>query len=296
MTSTGPVSVPNLRFRQALDAVRDELAAIPKDDLVGINLEIPSAAMTALGCAPQVRAFRAQIAAELPTFDLATYDKLETYALAAGQAHTQYLAASAPAEPVQDLFDALLELRELLVSDVTALAKRKLLDGARLNELQGPVGYKNVAFDVLLLCAMLRDHWSAVAGRTGVQPSELDRAEILADRLATAVALRDQGAAATSEAAELRVRAFTRFVKAYDQARRVLTFLRWNEDDVDTVIPSLYAGRGGRRKHEPASVAASHDGANAQQPVAAAPAAESATATAPRPASSGMPGDEPFSP
>jgi hypothetical protein len=297
MTTNGPVSVPNLRFRQALDAVRDELASIPHDELLHINLEIPTATMTALGSTPQMRAFRARIVEELPKFDLVTYDKLETYALATGQAHAQYLAASAPAEPIQELYDELSKLRELLVSDVTALAKRKLVDGERLAQLQGPNGFKNVAFDVLLLCAMLRDHWPQLAGRTGVQIAELDRAEMLADRLATAVALRDRGGAATTEAAELRQRAFTRFVTAYDQARRAITYVRWTEDDADTIIPSLFGGK----KRKSAADKADKPGEATATPAhaVATPAAQPAANAPSAPAdahATGMPGDEPFSP
>jgi len=308
MTTSGPASVPNLRFRQALDSVRAELAEIPEGDLNQINLDIPAAVMITMGCAQQLRDYRPRIAG-LPDFDIDAFDKIEVYALALGQSHAQYLAASAPPEPVQELYEELSQLREVLVSDVTALAKRKLLDGRRLGELKGPPGYKNVAFDVLLLCALIRDHWTAVSGRTAVAVSEIDRAEVLADRLATAVAVRDRGAAATSEAAELRIRAFTRFVSTYDQARRAISYLRWTEEDVDTIIPTLYGGKGKRKHDVTAEAAAKMDEGAATPPpaaVAAGPvtttptaaatpltAAPIAAAAAPS-ATAGMPDDDPF--
>jgi hypothetical protein len=93
----------------------------------------------------------------VPKFDIDTFDMLETFALATGQAHAQYLAASAPAEPIQELYDELVKLRELLVSDVPALAKRRLLDGRTPRRAARSIGYKNVAFDAILLCAILRD-------------------------------------------------------------------------------------------------------------------------------------------
>ena len=53
-----------------------------------------------------------------------------------------------------------------------------------------------------------------------------------------------------AEAAEIRQQAFTLFVNNYDQVRRAISFLRWNEGDVDDIIPSLYAGRStGKRKN-----------------------------------------------
>lgn len=33
----------------------------------------------------------------------------------------------------------------------------------------------------------------------------------------------------------------------YDQICRMLTYVRWAEDDCDEIVPSLYAGRGRRR-------------------------------------------------
>ena len=43
-----------------------------------------------------------------------------------------------------------------------------------------------------------------------------------------------------------RQRAFTLLARAYDEARRAVSFIRWHEEDADTFLPSLYAGRGGR--------------------------------------------------
>ena len=38
----------------------------------------------------------------------------------------------------------------------------------------------------------------------------------------------------------------------YDTARRAVGYLRWNENDADTIAPSLYAGRNtGRKKAGP---------------------------------------------
>jgi hypothetical protein len=38
------------------------------------------------------------------------------------------------------------------------------------------------------------------------------------------------------------------FLKAYDETRRAVKFLRWRERDAETIVPSLYRGRGGRGK------------------------------------------------
>ena len=95
----------------------------------------------------------------------------------------------------------------------------------------------------------MRDNWPAISGKTAIEMTEVDQAEALGERLITAIGLRDQGPELLAESAENRQKAFTLFVNAYDQIRRVVSFLRWDQDDVDQIAPSLYAGRTtGRRK------------------------------------------------
>jgi hypothetical protein len=66
--------------------------------------------------------------------------------------------------------------------------------------------------------------------------------------LLAAVGLREQGAISTGEAARLRQKAYTFFVRAYEDARRAVVYLRAAEGDADEIAPSLYAGRGGSRR------------------------------------------------
>ena len=50
-----------------------------------------------------------------------------------------------------------------------------------------------------------------------------------------------------SNVAERRSRAYTLFVRAYDQCRRAAAYLRWNEGDADEFAPSLFTSRGPRK-------------------------------------------------
>ena len=59
------------------------------------------------------------------------------------------------------------------------------------------------------------------------------------------------------DAADRRQRAFSLFVKAYDQARRAIQYVRWEQGDADSIAPSLYSGRGNsnvKRRAEDAQV------------------------------------------
>lgn len=66
-------------------------------------------------------------------------------------------------------------------------------------------------------------------------------------------------AAAPDNRAELRLmrqRAFTLLVSSYDEARRAVSFLRWHEQDLESIAPSLWSGRGARPQPKPASSSA----------------------------------------
>jgi hypothetical protein len=52
---------------------------------------------------------------------------------------------------------------------------------------------------------------------------------------------------ARAAAAELRVRALSQLIHLYDAILQMMTYLRWKQGDIDTIMPSLWAGRGGRK-------------------------------------------------
>ena len=246
-----PASTATLSpFVLAFERVLPEMQALPEESLAVINLDIPTAVTTALGALPEIMAHRERAAA-LPGFDLSSFDALATYTYALGHAHAIFLGTASASSSLQALGEAAAESRELLLSDAEALARRGLLEPERLQELKGPPGYRNIAFDLLALATILRESWSAIEGKTALRQDELSAAEVLAEQLIRAVGVREQAPHVIATSSEMRQRAFTLFVRAYDQARRAVRFLRWDDGDHDAIAPSLYAGRSnGRRRGE----------------------------------------------
>lgn len=236
-----PLRLP--RFLAAYQRKLPELEKLDKDELASVNLEIPSVLTSVLGSISEIRKLREPAAKALPGFDLKLFDEIEERALAMGYAHSRHAAASLPVLPVQELSDRVVKMRDMLATDCAALAKRGLVDGQRLSALKGPLGYKNQGFDLLVLVAMMREGWARIQGKSAVSAAELDEAETLADQLLTAVGEREQLPAASAATLEIRQRAYTLFIRAYDELRRVAEFLRWHEGDADEYVPSLYAGK-----------------------------------------------------
>jgi hypothetical protein len=248
MTQSMPGNAEVSRFEEAYNQLRDEIRAVAPSDYVMINIDVPTAITTVLGVLPAIRALRPRVAAELAQFDTGRFDKLEAYTLALGHAHAGYMSASQPAQSLDMLSEEGARLRDLLLSDASALAERRLIDGARLRQLKGVRGYRNLAFDLLTLARLFRDVWGSVQGKCAVQMREIQRAEALADQILQAVGHREQAPTTVVEAAETRQKAFALFMGAYEHVQRAVRFLRWDTEDWDDITPSIFNRASTRRK------------------------------------------------
>jgi hypothetical protein len=244
---SGEGDFASAEFVSGYRQVEAEIHAVPESELLHLNLDIPSAVATVLGALPEIQELHDEMAG-LSGFDIARISRLRTYAWALGHAHAMHRAAIAPPDSVAELAERAADLREILHADATALAKRGHLEEASVAKLKSGLGYKNLAIDLVGLVGLFRDHWDGISSKTAVEPAELEEAGQLAQRLITTVGLREQAPAVIEAASLTRQKAFTLLAKAYDDARRAVTFLRWHEGDVDSIAPSLYAGRGGRKK------------------------------------------------
>lgn len=283
------------RFEAAYAKTTKARAALESTDLVAINLDVQLSVTTVLSALPRMRTLREEIERQLPVFDLAQFDKLETYAEALAYAQTAYLAASEPSEPLPALVSRAIELRDQLVADATALARRGLVDAKALSELKGGNGFLNVGSDVGVLVRMLRERWNDIKGKSAIQSEELDEADRLFERITLAYAERSQQPVRVAKASDDRTRAYSLLLTTYDQARRAISYVRWVENDVDKFAPSLWSGRGGRgAKAGPADGAP--DGAKPKPGDGTSPGTTPTPPPVmpPSPVSPGLPGGSPF--
>ena len=283
-------------FSLALAQVKDELLAIPEDQLRAVNFDIPAAIVVILGAVPGLQQQRPEIVRVLGESFASPIDRVPVYAKAAYQAHADHLSLSTPAG-LQAMSEAMVTIRDVLETDATSLVKRKLAPGGEIAALRGNVGFQNQITDTLQLIGFFRRHWTRVESTTPVTEEDLDRAATLAATFANALGEREKATSSTSESADLRIRAYTQLVITWDEIRRVVTFLRWHQGDVDALAPSLWAGRGRRSDESERTVApVIVAGPTAPStPVVAAPTPASPSVTPPAaPIAPGMPGSSPF--
>jgi hypothetical protein len=234
-------------FAWALPASR----ALPNDQIARLNVDIEDAPLIVLGALRQILPFRARLAA-LAEFDVTQLDTLAWHANATVQAQAYYMGVSRGPARVAELAEQVRTWRRLFLQDMTVMVTRRLLPAEKQEELKIQADYKHLPYLLKALIEVYRAAWTKLNGRSSVSKEELDQADNMAEQLIFTFATRAERYAAIKAANEQRQRNFTLLAQAYDQVRRGISYLRWKEDDVDTIAPSLYRGRGGsRRKTKP---------------------------------------------
>jgi hypothetical protein len=237
----------------ALERLRPALLALPRNEVQVVNLDVKQVVVTALGVWPKVRALEASLRA-LPNFDVRCFEEFEERAFALMQAQAEFLAVTEPELNLEALVERAVEAREQLIADLYSLTAHGLIrrDPKRFAVRQR--GYLGVAEDLGMLVHLFREHWPHIENKTPLSEQELHELDLLHARLMTAIGLRAHQAKNEKRAASLRARAFTLFMRAYDEVRRAVIYLRWHSDDADTIIRSLYEKRGRKREAEPERV------------------------------------------
>jgi hypothetical protein len=174
------------------------------------------------------------------------------------------LPPASASNPVQPLLEEATKLRAALLGDAEALAARGHLDAESVKTIRAGNGNMDTANDLVALSALMGASWAKIETKTAATADEVHRAGDLGPLLIAALGVREHGTTVTPvEAADRKVRAFTLFTRAYDQNRRAVIYLRWNEGDADTLAPSLYKGRGGSRSASTPKDEGSHEVATA---------------------------------
>jgi hypothetical protein len=242
-TEAAAPSAPNAAA-DAFAKVEPELASLSAEALAPVTVDVGAAVASVLAAAPRLREHREAVVEQLPHHPLWALDKLEMYAQAAWYAHLLHSYSHSSPENAKALLDEATRLRESLLIAAEALAHRNLLDADTVARIRKSLAQVDLSGDLLALAALFRESWGKISSKTAVEKSEIDRAAELGPAVLVASAARKHKSTDTEAQ---RARAFALLVNAYDLCRQALTYLRWKEGDVDTLAPSLFKKRPGRK-------------------------------------------------
>lgn len=229
-----------------------EIRAVNRDDIRHQSLDPLTAISTIFGALPRVEKYAEDIA-KLPLLKHTWIASVAGLASAVLYLDNARNSTTRKANEVASLAEEGSELVEIMIADVRAMMTRKVLPADSLGEYEPGNGYRNLAHNLGMLAGLCVRHWSTIEGRSGITKEDVTRASMLNEEILKVLGERvnDNGEAAQN--GMLRAQAFTLLVRAYDELRRAIAFIRYHEGDVDLIVPSLYAGRGGRPRTEDAN-------------------------------------------
>jgi hypothetical protein len=237
---------------QAFASVRHEIEAVPLEMLVRINCDVPHAARCGLVAAEHVQPLLPDLA-QLIRFDVRPVHMLGAYSLALLHAHSLATEGDGDLPSLPVLVAEAMPLRERLLRTAELLAYFGIVSAEHVAAIRSGLGYASLAEALLALGRMLVELWPRVHDKVMVTREEVDRAITLSAQLQKAIALHEADKSPLqlpSGRRYLRAQAFTLFYRAYEQTRRGVTFLRWDEGDAQGIVPSLYPRRGRRPEGE----------------------------------------------
>jgi hypothetical protein len=229
----------------ALARVQPEIAALPINQVRRLNVHVPTASLIGLGALPKLLTLRDKIEA-LRGHPPGTLDKLRDYALAAAHAYVLAMPSDEGETHLRTLLSEAAPLRERLLRSAELLVDFGLFDATRVAAIRRGTGHLDTALDLDALGTLFAEAWPAVASKTPITRTEVERATQLGGLVLEALGQRKQGtdgSADPREADEQLAKAYELYFRTYDECRRAVMYLRWHEGDADEFAPSLQQNR-----------------------------------------------------
>ena len=251
--------------RAAAERLAAEMAGLIDQDTDAVNMDVSAAVTQTLGLWDKFRTYLPAIM-ENKNVDGVRVSKLRDYALNLIYWQGSATYAAAPADALTSMIEKGMALRDRTLADLAALANHGVLDSGALTNFRGTNSHRKLAQDLIGLSNLVHERWALIGGKSMISLASMDEAATLGEAILQGLGDRER---MPTHSLVQRDKAFTLFVRAYDEARRAILFLRWHEGDADTILPSLYKGRRSAKKRE-------SDTDGAPRPPVATPAAQAA--------------------
>lgn len=248
-TSPKPVDRPSdlAPAAEAFEALKADYARLPTTALTPINVDIPRAVATVLGAEPRVRSLLPAMEAEMQKPPIAEINGLRRIALGAWYAHLIALPAKSGGT-AKELLERATPLRATLLKNADVLADAGFVDATAVARIREGSGNIDKATDLVALAALFDQSWNEIHDKTPITRAQVDEAAAIGPSLL--LALSEAPLPKSGDTTDMRQRAFTHLVGAYNKIRRAVSFVRWDEGDAETFAPSLYAKS---RKRKPST-------------------------------------------
>jgi hypothetical protein len=242
--ATGAVELEHTPVtRSAFERRMTAAMALADDALLRVTVDVGAAVTTARATARRVDALREQIAKHLPLFPLSLIAEFDQTIDALVHAQATYVSDVSKDDRLKalpKLVDECARVRAIALADLESLVLRDIIDAAAVEAIKDGSGRDDLAMDLVSIDAAFTRARAALGERFWVTADEQAYLRKLATTLRETLSLLstiDEGA---RERIAIRQRFFTLFVREYDQLRRAVTYVRWDQSDADAIAPSLF--------------------------------------------------------
>ncbi len=269
---------PATTSAEAFVVLRPQFEGVPEDQVLLINADMNAVGTRLLAHADRIASLVPQAHATFKDFDDTAFRQVALCAMALLQAHSLHRTSAPTVDRRPALAGIGTPLRVRLIDAMQYMVREKKIDAERVASIRGLHGYRFLAADLMGLSNVLGQSWDAIAGLCAVTREDIAQAASLSDALFVAISDHEGNEREVAAATLLRQKAYTFVYHRYEGIRRVVSFLRWEQNDADDFAPSLFAGRGGRpRKVSSEGDVARQDDSKSEpaagQPVAGQPVA-----------------------
>ncbi len=200
-----------------------------------------------LWIAPRVAPYRARMLL-LPEFDIVHLDRFEDLGRALRFVQTLILGRIQWSRQIPGIAAEGWRLRNQLMSYAEALSHKGLIAPELIVRLREGSGYRDLVEDLTVIIHKLRAlPPNYTSPEALVTRADLVRAQEVAHQIAVHVGKDADADLSHTALLEERRKLGSLLLAAHGQIRRAITFLRWNEGDANTLVPSLYVPPGARK-------------------------------------------------
>ncbi len=240
--------------RDAFEHTLTEANALADDQVVRATTDIGDAVVSSLAVVSTVRELVSAEHAQLPLFDLGTFDRFERYANALTFAQARYLRTRNTTAKPAELAALVAEGQHALgiaITDLGGYVARGLVKAATVESLKDANGSPTSLGIALTSVADLFSELRATLGdRVIMSEDEQKHVSALALRLRNALVDNVGVTADAAVALAMRDRMFTLFRREYLAIRRAVDYVRFYEGDSNEVFPSIFLRSKGRAKSD----------------------------------------------
>lgn len=238
MSEDTMVSITDVE-REAFERTAPDRDAVDLVVTPHYNMDAVYAASQAELVSRRIAPYRSILEA-LPDFDMKHVDRLVDYANALVFIQTTIVSRASRVRKLPHLAEEGYRFRKMLLAYGDVLVLKGVFQAKVISRLRDGSGYRDLVEDLGALVRLYEAHPETIGPDAPVTTEDLQRVAELARTMRTEFGLDQEPDLSQDELLEARRKTAWLLVRAHSQIRRAMSYIRFEEGDAASFVPSLY--------------------------------------------------------